>query len=103
MKDYRKKKGPSYTRGVLIKCLYGMTHERYEEMLKGQGGKCAICRTSTPGKRGVFAIDHCHHSGVVRGLLCNTCNSGIAMLGENPERLRAAAIYCEKFAALKAA
>jgi len=41
-------------------------------------------------------IDHCHATGLFRGLLCNNCNVVIGMAGEDPERLRALATYIEE-------
>lgn len=38
-------------------------------------------------------VDHCHKSGKVRGLLCNKCNTAIAMFDERLERLDAAKRY----------
>jgi hypothetical protein len=50
---------------------YGISHEQYEEMVKRQAGRCPICATM-PIK---FMVDHDHRTGVVRGLLCTTCNA----------------------------
>ena len=57
--------------------LYGITTADYDEMFRSQGGKCAICLTTQSikaGKTQAFAVDHCHTTGVVRGLLCLACN-----------------------------
>jgi hypothetical protein len=78
--------------------LYGITPEQYAEMLEGQGFKCAICRTATPGgPKGAryFSVDHCHEQGHIRGLLCMSCNTSIGKLNHNPATLRAAADYLE--------
>lgn len=32
-------------------------------------------------------IDHCHLTGIVRGLLCANCNVALGMVGDNPARL----------------
>ncbi len=42
-----------------------------------------------------LAIDHCHQSGKIRGLLCAACNIGIGHLRHNSILLRKAAKYCE--------
>lgn len=76
---------------------YGITEEQYDEMLAAQEGKCAICSTDKPtGKWKVFAIDHCHDTGKVRGLLCNECNRGMGLLRDAPELLIKAAEYLNK-------
>lgn len=42
-------------------------------------------------------LDHCHETGVVRGLLCHNCNRGLGLLQDNPTYLRQAANYVEKY------
>lgn len=75
---------------------YGLTLNDVREMLRRQSGRCAICRTDTPGgKHNRFNVDHCHRTGRVRGLLCDPCNRGIGFLKESSERLITAAIYLD--------
>lgn len=69
--------------------VYGITWERYEEMYTAQGGKCLICSE----QKDRLAVDHCHSSGRVRGLLCRNCNVAIGMLGDNPDLVRRALLY----------
>ena len=57
--------------------LYGITTVEYDVMLLKHSGVCAICKTTEStkgGKRQYFAVDHCHTTGKVRGLLCLACN-----------------------------
>lgn len=70
-------------------------------MLKNQGGVCAICgkpETSThkSGTMKSLAVDHCHATGKVRGLLCSACNHGIGHLKDSKEIMRAAIKYIEE-------
>jgi hypothetical protein len=75
---------------------YGITEADWDRMLAAQDGRCAICRTGTPGGRGErWHIDHCHTSSRVRGLLCHNCNVGIGNFKDAPDLLRAAAAYLE--------
>lgn len=74
---------------------YGITEAEYDAMLASQGGCCAICRTDTPTVKG-WAIDHCHESGMVRGILCARCNSAIGLLGEDPQAIARAAEYVSR-------
>jgi hypothetical protein len=61
--------------------LYGITVADYEAMLRSQGGGCAICGALKAGPKTVyFAVDHCHDTGVVRGLLCISCNTRLGVL-----------------------
>ena len=79
-----------------IRAKYGIAPADFEEMLVSQGGVCAICESSSPGKgHKRFNIDHDHKTGEVRGLLCWPCNTGIGKLKDSPERLRKAADYIE--------
>jgi len=56
-----------------IKKKYGLSQEQYLAMLRAQNGRCACCkRLPKPGRW--LAVDHCHETGRVRGLLCNMCN-----------------------------
>lgn len=76
-----------------------MTPEDYDRLLKAQKGRCAICRAKSGYRNGGnLHVDHCHETGMVRGLLCLKCNRAIGLL-EEPRLLRKAARYLEKTAA----
>lgn len=78
------------------KIKYGLSQQEYEDMLRVQGGKCAICLTEKPGGQGGFNVDHCHTTGKVRGLLCTTCNFGLGQFKDSTAYLKSAIIYLEK-------
>lgn len=40
-------------------------------------------------------IDHCHTSGLVRGVLCRQCNLALGHLNDDPELIRKLAKYVE--------
>jgi hypothetical protein len=74
---------------------YGLTHHAYEVLLSQQNGVCAICGNyPANGKR--LAVDHCHKSEKVRGLLCGKCNTGLGQFNEDPITLRVAVDYLER-------
>lgn len=77
-----KQKYPMKARERQLKYAYNITLEQYNEMLKSQDYRCAICGTDQPGghKNKSFHVDHNHITGKVRGLLCNTCNIALGML-----------------------
>lgn len=78
----------------MLKTLYGMSSADYDALLDKQEGRCAICREEcATGK--MLAVDHCHSTGKVRGLLCARCNRGIGNFDDSPARLRKAAKYLE--------
>lgn len=59
---------------------YGITDEQYFQKLAEQNNVCALCEkpfTDTPH------IDHCHMTGLFRGLLHDTCNTGFGLLRED--------------------
>ncbi len=69
---------------------YGITPEVYETMLIEQRGVCAICGGVDSRK---LAVDHCHSTGRVRGLLCGTCNRGLGNFRDSTELLERAKGY----------
>jgi hypothetical protein len=46
-----------------------------EALRRWQAGACAMCSASG----GRLLIDHCHRTGLVRGLLCTSCNTAEGM------------------------
>lgn len=68
---------------------YNLSIEEYAKMEHAQQRTCAICKEY---KDSSLVVDHCHNSGKVRGLLCNTCNVGLGMLN-NKFKLNNAATY----------
>lgn len=75
---------------------YGINLEKYEIMLKEQNNKCAICDRHKDLFKKSFAVDHCHITGKIRGLLCFHCNTGIGKLGDNIESITKALNYLKK-------
>lgn len=86
-----------------IKYRYRIEPEAFFQMVKQQKGLCAICQADlelsleSARRRKSAAIDHCHSTGAVRGLLCQPCNSGMGLLGDSVERLLAAVQYLQDF------
>jgi hypothetical protein len=73
---------------------YGLTPDDYERMAEEQNWCCAICGLEEWATRdGVLCVDHSHETGVVRGLLCYTCNLGLGHLHDSPELLEIARKY----------
>ncbi|MCZ4515671.1 endonuclease domain-containing protein [Streptomyces sp. ActVer] len=55
---------------------YRLTREQYTALVDAQLGVCAICGKA-PGEGKRLFVDHCHATGVVRALLCTTCNVAV--------------------------
>ena len=85
-----------YARKDLLRKLYGITLEQYQELLAAQDGVCAICRQPPRGKRKFLVVDHDHETGQIRGLLCVTCNIGLGALRDRTDLLQAALVYLEQ-------
>ena len=88
-----------------LKQNYGINMVEYEQKLIEQQHACAICFLTTPGQSNVkrFAVDHCHETGKIRGLLCSNCNKGIGLLNDSVEILEAAIEYLKLHANTEAA
>jgi len=75
---------------------YGVSIEWYETKLAEIGGVCPICGQPPNPMDPVhprLVIDHCHESGVARGLLCQRCNLLIGLCGEDEQVLAGAINY----------
>lgn len=90
-------------REKLLKFRYGITTKDYEKLLKEQNFSCKLCHKHISLNKHMcnkmeikrLAIDHCHKTNKIRGLLCNQCNRGLGMFSDNPDLLRKAANYLE--------
>lgn len=76
-----------------LKGEYGITTDDFEYLLNKQNGKCAICGVSQCATGRRFAVDHCHKTGMVRGLLCQSCNTGLGKFKDNVNNLEQAVKY----------
>ncbi len=53
---------------------YKLTIEQYDAIFAYQNGVCYACGQPEPVKGRRLSVDHCHKTGLVRGLLCSRCN-----------------------------
>lgn len=56
---------------------YGITLEEYDDLLRKQDEKCAVCMRHYTEFSKNLAVDHDHTTGEVRGLLCTYCNQRV--------------------------
>ena len=69
---------------------YGIGADEFDELVRQQGGVCAICGRENPEH-----VDHDHETGEVRGILCFNCNGGLGQFRDSIDALRAAASYLD--------
>jgi hypothetical protein len=108
-REYYKKKGGNnekereHYREFRLKQNFNMILEEYEEMFQKQKGLCAICGQpetyiNKNAKQPIWlAVDHCHKTGIVRGLLCRNCNAMIGNAKDNTETLERGIAYLKKY------
>jgi|GEM_PF-1822130 len=82
-----------------IKTCYGITLEQFNQILSAQGGGCLICHSidggTRHGRKKRMAVDHCHKTGKIRGILCPRCNLAIGLFREHPGSLQRAFLYLQ--------
>lgn len=91
---------PDMYRGHELKRQYGMSIADYVKMLTEQNGVCAVCGKPEThvknGKLANLAVDHCHNSEKVRGLLCVKCNLMLGYAKDDIAVLESAIQYLKR-------
>jgi len=77
---------------------YGITKEFYEQRVAELGNRCECCGGPPNGQGAVLHIDHCHTTGVYRGLLCGKCNTALGLLDDSLERIECLRRYLSECA-----
>lgn len=84
----------------MLQRTYGLTLQMYRRLLRSQNYACAICGKKVTDKKiknfhlkMELCVDHDHSSGLVRGLLCGNCNSGLGMFKDSQQSLNNAVNY----------
>lgn len=94
VKEYRKANRPAtYLTESARK--YGITAEKFSELMVNQNEACATCRRPFHwlDKKTKPHIDHCHASQKVRGILCNRCNTVLGLVADSKALLAALTAY----------
>lgn len=76
---------------------YGIDRDAWNKLFDAQQGKCPTCDNVLKRDRTTH-VDHCHKTGLIRGLLCGPCNTSLGAIEANPRRLLGMAAYLEKHA-----
>ena len=92
---------PDKVRANHLRQLYGISLEQYDSMVAAQENKCAICIKVVDD----LCVDHDHNccpgskscGKCVRGLLCQTCNSGLGFFKDSSDMLKSADSYLSKY------
>ncbi len=79
-----------------LKHEYNLTEAEYNQMLSDQLHCCAICGVGQWDHKTRFAVDHCHTTGKIRGLLCTSCNLGLGKFKDNLNTLENAIDYIKR-------
>lgn len=74
--------------------VYANKFNTSEEVIKTLLARqvCDICGANPPSNKR-NPIDHCHTTGIVRGILCWECNKGLGNFKDSPELLKKAINY----------
>jgi hypothetical protein len=83
----KQKYNPEKDRKSNLKRSYGMTIEQYDELFTKQNGSCAGCKRHQSVFAQRLAVDHCHITGEIRGLLCAPCNRALGLLKDRVDTL----------------
>lgn len=75
---------------------YNITQNDYNTMLEQQNFCCQICKKKNTEFKFKLAVDHCHTTNKIRGLLCSSCNTALGSFKDNIEILSEAIKYLEK-------
>ena len=75
---------------------YGITLKQRDDIYAAQGGQCAVCKSSISCHGRGTHTDHCHVTGIVRGLLCHLCNQGLGLFKDDASVLLRASEYVTK-------
>lgn len=81
-----------------LKKNFNLSLEDYSRILKEQGDVCKICGLKER-RKGVFrlSVDHCHKTGIIRGLLCSRCNAALGHVNDDTRILESMIIYLKLY------
>lgn len=92
-----KEKASLVSRKTHIKMKYGISWEEFERVYSTQDGRCAICTKELQKASRDTCIDHDHLTGVIRGVLCRKCNTGLGQFCDDLLVLKKAVTYLEQW------
>ena len=84
MKAYKRewtKNNKDKISGYGRKYRYGIDKDQFTKMIEEQENSCKICSKNLDTCKAV--VDHCHSTGSVRGILCNSCNVALGLINDD--------------------
>jgi hypothetical protein len=84
-RDKRQAENPRFIASQNRLERYGLKQEEYDKMIKSCCGKCMVCDEQFRNDKRTPAVDHCHNSGRVRGLICIKCNTSLERFDNVPD------------------
>jgi hypothetical protein len=84
---------------------YGITFTDFKNIYDKQDGVCCICSRKLiifedASSTHKACLDHCHTTGVIRGILCNHCNRALGLFEDDIDSLKEAIVYLNRSAIL---
>lgn len=73
---------------------FNTTPEHMAELLTIQ--YCEICGDPPPKHRKYLAVDHCHTTGKIRGMLCDACNTALGKFKDDIALMEKAIDYLKQ-------
>lgn len=74
---------------------YGISRQEYEEYFMRANYRCQSCGDRPNNPRHLH-LDHCHATGVIRGVLCRSCNHALGNVKDTPAILLRLYQYLKK-------
>lgn len=81
---YRKtSEGKRVSKRANYRRKFGLEIEDIELILSSQDYRCLICKIHQNDLPKALAVDHCHNTGRIRGMLCSNCNTALGMVKDS--------------------
>lgn len=80
----------------MILYKFDISPEQYHQKFIDQNEVCDICKKKCAQKE-MLSLDHNHDNGMIRGLLCSSCNMALGGFGDDIEMLESAIRYLKKW------
>lgn len=97
IREYQRAQLPSgltRARRFKLRHQYGLEEPDYFAILNRQNGGCAICKKPF-ASHSHAQVDHCHGTGLIRGLLCCHCNRALGQVSDRIDVLSAMIDYLQ--------